>query len=174
MRLAGISLFVIAGSFGVARAQAPADTVLCQDGTTMVTGPGVCSNHGGAVAEGSSVTRTKAGQPLFEATERKRAGAGTEPLAFCNDGMVTNAGQGACRHNGGIERVAATGVPATRTVTSSINPKAELATPAATPAPAGTGVTARCKDGSLSYEGYVTSACADHGGVSEWMTPAPR
>jgi hypothetical protein len=170
-RLAAISLFVIAGTYGVARGQAPANQVLCQDGTTALASAGVCDNHGGVVAAGASVTRAKANPGYFETTERKRAGAGTEPMAFCKDGMVTNAGQGACVHNGGIERASATAVPATRMELTAFNPKAELTTPAATPAAT---PTARCRDGSLSYAGYVDDACAGNGGVSEWLAPAPK
>jgi hypothetical protein len=150
-RMAAISLFVIAGAFGVARAQ---------------TG-----------AEGTSVSRAKAGPALSEAQARKQAGAGTEPRALCNDGTVADAGEGACAHNGGIDRAAPVNTfQATRTKPSSFNPKAELQTPGATPtaapvatpAPASTGATALCRDGTLSFEGHVIDACLDHGGVAEW------
>ena len=165
-RLAAVSLFVLAGSFGVARGQAPQNQALCQDGTTIPAQTATCADHGGVVSEGTAVTRARAVPSLFEATERKRAGAGTLPLAFCKDGMVTNAGQGACVHNGGIERTSPAPVASTRTVPASYEPKAELKTPAAAP-------SARCHDGTLSYDGYSVDACTGHGGVAEWLTAHP-
>jgi hypothetical protein len=179
-RLAAISLFVIAGAFGVARGQAPSSNVLCKDGSTALAGPTACADHGGVVGEGASVTRAKAGMAITEAQERKQAGAGTEPKVLCSDGTITNAGEGACRYNGGIDRAApAEPFQATRTKPRSFYPKAELQTPAATPmaaatpaavtpAPSRPRAAARCHDGTLSYEGYVIDACLDHGGVAEW------
>ncbi len=34
--------------------------------------------------------------------------------------------------------------------------------------------TAKCRDGSFSYARHHTGACSDHGGVAEWIGPAPK
>jgi hypothetical protein len=166
-RLAAVSLFVIAGVYGVARAQST--EVRCKDGTTSLAGSGACSEHGGVFGY-DEWSGTKASPATSEALERKRAGAGTAPRVVCSDGTIATAGEGACAHNGGVERALSESTSqATRTRTSSFNPKAELKTPGRTPGTGNDTPTARCGDGSMSYAKHAADACYGHGGVSAWL-----
>jgi hypothetical protein len=131
-RFAVVSLFVLAGTFGVARAQAPSPEVRCRDGAIDLAGAGACANHGGLAR--TDVPPPKSGPATSEAEARKRAGAGTEPMALCNDGTRARVGEGACAYSGGVDRILSDNQwQATRTRPSSFYPKSELNTPAPTP-----------------------------------------
>lgn len=187
-RVVVISFFVLAGAYGVARAEdpgAPAE-VRCRDGSTSPAGRGACSHHGGVVREDA---QAQAGPAVGDAAEHKRAGGGTQPLVHCKDGTTSSPGRGACAHHGGVSRAASEEVSNTRAPepsngrsskeqletpssgkseraesrsASGYRSKEELKTPAAAP-------TARCQDGTLSYAKHHGGACSNHGGVAEWL-----
>jgi hypothetical protein len=121
-----------------------AQGVTCKDGTvSSQSGRGVCSHHGGVVAQASTVS--------------------------CKDGSVSNAGRGACSHHGGVSSVTRTRtrrserVRASATESSSDNSAAS--------ASADNGEAVNCRDGSTSTAGR--GACSHHGGVEVAGAPAP-
>ena len=196
-----ISLFLVAGAYGVARAEDPgAAEVRCKDGTTSLAGKGACSHHGGVLREDAPA---KAGPATSDAAEHKRAGGGTAPVVRCKDGTTSSPGRGACSHHGGVSRPAPEELNNTRAAEPSNgrSPKEQLDTPStgtstraegrsepdgyrskedlktpssSRPTPTANSPTARCKDGTMSYAKHHGGACSNHGGVAEWLDGTQR
>ena len=85
-----LGMLAIAGLLSFGTGAHAAEIVTCKDGTTVKSGRGACSHHGGRIAK----------VPGSAATDP--AGA----TALCKDGRYSHAGhhQGACSHHGGVER----------------------------------------------------------------------
>jgi hypothetical protein len=173
-------------------AQGAAATI-CKDGTTSVSsGRGACSGHGGvdrkAVAHQKKVVKreTNAAKAVAKRT------AGAQVTTICADGTTSNStGRGTCSGHGGARGAEATSkatgarIPAPSTAAS---PRASLPTPRAS-ARAETranenstvvrsgvgednnpaGAIARCKDGLYSHSRNRRGACSRHGGVANWL-----
>lgn len=94
--------------------------------------------------------------------------AKTGALVTCKDGTTAKAGRGACSHHGGVASArSAANAPASKGKT----PKAPVA--AAANAGDAAGAAARCKDGTYSHSTH-NGACANHGGVKEWLDGSGR
>ena len=167
--------------------QAQAAATICKDGTTSVSsGRGACSGHGGvdrkAVSHQKKVvkTETKAAKAVTKRT------AGTQVTTICMDGTKSNStGRGTCSGHGGARGAEATSkttgapVPAPSTAavprasaTARTRANANSAVVAGSGAaednnPAG--AIARCKDGLYSHAVHRRGACGHHGGVASWM-----
>ena len=181
---------VVAGAVAILSTtslQAQAAATICKDGTTSVSsGRGACSGHGGvdrkAVSHQKKVvkTETKAAKAVTKRT------AGTQVTTICMDGTKSNStGRGTCSGHGGARGAEATSkttgapVPAPSTAavprasaTARTRANANSAVVAGSGAaednnPAG--AIARCKDGLYSHAVHRRGACGHHGGVASWM-----
>jgi len=111
---------------------------------------------------------------------KEKAAAAPGPTVTCKDGTTDEGGRGACRGHGGVDKKATAaraggGTPAAAPAAAAPTiPAAAPAAPAPRPRKAEADgdkgpPTARCKDGNLSYAKHHTGACANHGGVAEWL-----
>jgi hypothetical protein len=167
-------------------AQAAAATI-CKDGTSSLSsGRGACSGHGGvdrkAVTHQKRVVKSET--RAAKAVTRRMAGA--QITTICADGTTSNStGRGTCSGHGG-----ARGAEATSRVTG-----APIPAPATAAAPRASarareranansavvrgsgaredndpaGAIARCKDGLYSHSANRRGACSRHGGVASWL-----
>jgi len=122
-----------------------------------------------------------------KAARKEKAPAGAAATVICKDGTTGEGGRGACRGHGGVDKKA-TAARAGGGATPAMPPPSPAAAAPALPAspatasPAGRAEpagdkgppTARCKDGTLSYAKHHTGACANHGGVAEWLDGTPK
>ena len=173
------------------RAQAAA--TICKDGTTSVaSGRGACSGHGGidkkAVSHQKRVVKseTKAAKAVTKRT------SGTQVTTICADGTTSNStGRGTCSGHGGARGAEATSkttgapipAPATAATRRASTPTPRASARASTRASANSavvgsgaaddnnpaGAIARCKDGLYSHAAHRRGACGHHGGVASWM-----
>jgi hypothetical protein len=167
-------------------AQAAAATI-CKDGTTSVSsGRGACSGHGGvdrkAVSHQKKVvkTETKAAKAVAKRT------AGAQVTTICADGTTSNStGRGTCSGHGGARGAEATskatGAPipapataATPRASARARERASTNSAVATGTAARednnpSGAIARCKDGLYSHAANRRGACSRHGGVASWL-----
>jgi hypothetical protein len=173
------------------RAQAAA--TICKDGTTSVaSGRGACSGHGGidkkAVSHQKRVVKseTKAAKAVTKRT------SGTQVTTICADGTTSNStGRGTCSGHGGARGAEATSkttgapipAPATAATRRASVPTPRASARASTRASANSavvgsgaaddnnpaGAIARCKDGLYSHAAHRRGACGHHGGVASWM-----
>jgi hypothetical protein len=178
--------FLIAMTFlgGPALAQEPApnETVVqvkCKDGTLSMDGQGACSDHGGlAPADAPPTKRT----PVTVEEDRRVApqtpAMGKPTTVRCKDGTLTPGGQGACFDGGGVDKATSYApLPVPDSTTRAVhdgearayNPKAELTTDPPLPYSTPERVTARCKDGTLSYAKHHSATCSGHAGVEVWL-----
>jgi hypothetical protein len=181
----GITAAAIAISAVSLNAQAVA--AVCKDGTTSVaTGRGACSGHGGvdkkAVAHQKKVVKseTKAAKAVAKRT------AGTRVTTICADGTTSNStGRGTCSGHGGAKGAEVTSkttgapVPAPATASpprASARARTRASSNSAVVAGSGAaednnpaGAIARCKDGLYSHSQHRRGACGHHGGVASWM-----
>lgn len=172
---------------------AQAAATICKDGTTSVSsGRGACSGHGGvdkkAVSHQKKIVKseTKAAKAVTKRT------AGAQVTTICADGTTSNStGRGTCSGHGGARGAEATskttGAPIPAPATAAA-PRASVPTPRAS-AKAQTrassnsavaashaaddnnpvGAIAKCKDGLYSHATHHRGACGHHGGVASWM-----
>lgn len=170
---------------------------VCKDGSTSVaSGRGACSGHGG-VDKKAIKRAAKAVKAEQKATVQEAKQSGT--LVTCGDGSSSNPGRGACSHHGGVKVLStvhptpayprpastspATASPApTAPVPSSSSPRA-VGTTTTTPtssapiAPSShrgedkdpTGAIAQCNDGMYSHAANRRGACSRHKGVAKWL-----
>lgn len=167
-------------------AQAAAATI-CKDGTTSVSsGRGACSGHGGvdrkAVSRQKKVVKseTKAAKAVAKRT------AGAQVTTICADGTTSNStGRGTCSGHGGARGAEATSkatgapIPAPATAATpraSARARERASTNSAVVRGSGaredndpSGAIARCKDGLYSHAANRRGACSRHGGVASWL-----
>jgi hypothetical protein len=146
------------------------EEIRCKDGTTGVAGLGACKHHGGVDHQASiakAESQAKKAQKKTKSTDKVAA-----TTLHCKDGTTGAAGKHACAHHGGVDTSDDTAAdhkpPAPPPMSAS--PTA----PSASPTPAQRGPTARCKDGTLSYDMHTSGTCSDHGGVGEWLDGSHR
>jgi hypothetical protein len=96
------------------------------------------------------------------------AEAKTAAIVTCTDGTTSKAGRGACSHHGGV---ASAGTAASAPASKGGASKAQAA--AAANAGDAAGAAAKCKDGTYSHSTH-NGACANHGGVKEWLDNSRR
>jgi hypothetical protein len=187
------AIAVATATMSAASLHAQAAATICKDGTTSVaSGRGACSGHGGvdrtAVSHQKKVVKseTKAAKAVTKRT------SGTQVTTICVDGTTSNStGRGTCSGHGGARGAEATSkttgapIPAPRTAAS---PRVSVPTPrasarASTRASANSavvgsgaaddnnpaGAIAKCKDGLYSHAAHRRGACGHHGGVASWM-----
>jgi len=167
--------------------QAQAAATICKDGTTSVSsGRGACSGHGGvdktAVSHQKKVVKTET--KAAKASAKNTAGA--QVTTLCADGTTSNStGRGTCSGHGGAK-----GAEVTSKTTGAPIPTPRTAAPPKASARAQTransnsavvrgsgaaednnpaGAIARCKDGLYSHALHRRGACGHHGGVASWM-----
>jgi hypothetical protein len=168
-------------------AEGAATMVRCADGTTSEAGRGACSHHGGIAKEPPAAAKPTATAPTKTAPPAAPAGkAPPAAMVRCTDGTMSEGGQGACSHHGGIAKDAkpTATAPAGKAPPATAPPAAPAPPPAAAPAPpaakpsasapstapgAQGPPTARCKDGTLSYSKHHSGTCSNHGGVAAWL-----
>jgi len=174
-------------TMSAASLHAQASATICKDGTTSVsTGRGACSGHGGvnrtAVSHQKKIVKgeTKAAKAVVKRT------AGTQVTTLCADGTTSNStGRGTCSGHGGAKGAEvtsrATGAPIPAPATAappraSARARARANTNSAVVAGTGAaddnnpvGAIARCKDGLYSHAQHRRGACGHHGGVASWL-----
>jgi hypothetical protein len=117
----------------------------CKDGTTsMATGRGACSGHGG-------VQKPSKSKPALDAPTSAPATAAAPAAAAP---AATPAA------------TPAAAAPAAAK-SSTVSKSAPTATASNTDP---TGATAKCKDGTYSKSQHHSGTCSHHGGVAEWLT----
>ena len=167
--------------------QAQAAATICKDGTTSVSsGRGACSGHGGvnktAVSHQKKVVKTET--KAAKASAKNTAGA--QVTTLCADGTTSNStGRGTCSGHGGAKGAEVTSkttgapIPTPRTAAppkASARAQTRASTNSAVAAGSGAaddknpaGAIARCKDGLYSHAAHRRGACGHHGGVASWM-----
>lgn len=167
--------------------QAQAAANICKDGSTSISsGRGACSGHGGvdrkAVAHQKKVVRgeTKAAKAVAKRT------SGSQVTTICADGTTSNStGRGTCSGHGGAKGAEVTSkttgaqVPAAATAApprASARARTRASTNSAVARGSGAaeddnpvGAIARCKDGLYSHSQHRRGACGHHGGVASWL-----
>ena len=192
-RIFSMAIAAAVATMSAASLQAQAAATICKDGTTSVSsGRGACSGHGGvnrkAVSHQKKVVKgeTKAAKAVAKRT------AGAQVTTICTDGTTSNStGRGTCSGHGGARGAEATskvtGAPIPVPATSAA-PRASVPTPRASARAAaransksavvGSGsaedndpadAIARCKDGLYSHAKHRRGACGHHGGVANWL-----
>lgn len=180
-------------TMSAASLHAQAAATICKDGTTSVSsGRGACSGHGGvdrkAVSHQKKIVKseTKAAKGVARRT------AGAQVTTMCADGTTSNStGRGTCSGHGGARGAEATsrttGAPIRAPGTAGALPRS-IPTPRASAkararanensAVVGSGAAednnsagaiARCKDGLYSHARNRRGACSRHGGVASWL-----
>ncbi len=179
-------------TMSVAPLYAQAAATICKDGTTSVSsGRGACSGHGGvnrrAVSHQKKIVKSET-----RAAKGVAARTGAQVTTICADGTTSNStGRGTCSGHGGARGAEATsrvtGAPI-RAPGTAASPRASVPTPRAS-ARARTradensavvrsgaaednnsaGAIARCKDGLYSHARNRRGACSRHGGVASWL-----
>ena len=191
-----LMLSAVAGAvtlLSAASLNAQAAATICKDGSTSVSsGRGACSGHGGVDKKAVSRERktvkseTKAAKGVASRT------AGAQVTSLCADGTTSNStGRGTCSGHGGAKGAEATskttGAPIPAPATAAVH-RASVSTPrastqATTHASANSavvgsraaddknpdGALARCRDGLYSHAAHRTGACGHHGGVASWL-----
>jgi hypothetical protein len=167
--------------------QAQAAATICKDGTTSVSsGRGACSGHGGVDKKAVSHQKkvVKAETKVAKATAKNTAGA--QVTTLCADGTTSNStGRGTCSGHGGAKGAEVTSkttgapIPTPRTASrprASTRAQTRANTNSAVVAGSGgvednnpSGAIARCKDGLYSHALHRRGACGHHGGVASWM-----
>jgi hypothetical protein len=191
LMLSAVVGFVTLLSAASLNAQAAA--TICKDGSTSVSsGRGACSGHGGvdkkAVSHQKKIvkTETKAAKSVASHT------AGAQVTTICADGTTSNStGRGTCSGHGGAKGAEATSkatgapipAPATAAAPRASVPTPRASTKAATRASSNSavarsgsaednnpaGAIAKCKDGLYSHAAHKRGACGHHGGVASWL-----
>jgi len=180
-------------TMSAASLHAQAAATICKDGTTSVSsGRGACSGHGGvdrkAISHQKKIVKseTKAAKGVAKRT------AGAQVTTICADGTTSNStGRGTCSGHGGARGAEATskttGAPIRAPATAAA-PRASVPTPRASAraqtranansAVVGSGAAddnnpagaiARCRDGLYSHARNRRGACGHHGGVASWL-----
>ena len=189
-----MTLVLTVTTLSTASLNAQAAATICKDGTTSISsGRGACSGHGGvdrkAVSRQRKVVKseTKAAKAVARRTE------GAQVTTLCADGTTSNStGRGVCSGHGGARGAEATSkttgarIPSPSTMAA---PRASLPVPRASARArtrassnsavvAGSGAAddnnpsgaiARCKDGLYSHATNRRGACGHHGGVASWL-----
>ena len=166
---------------------AQAAAAICRDGTTSVsTGRGACSGHGGVDRKAVSHQKKVVKRETKAAKAVTRTTAGTQVTTICMDGTTSNStGRGTCAGHGGARAAEATSAttgavvraPSTAAVPrASVRARARANTNSAVVAGSGgaddnnpVGAIARCRDGLYSHAANRRGACGHHGGVASWL-----
>jgi hypothetical protein len=179
-------------AMSAASLNAQAAATICKDGSTSVSsGRGACSGHGGvdkkAVSHQKRVVKSEA-KAAKAVTKRT---SGTQVTTICADGTTSNStGRGTCSGHGGARGAEAT----SKTTGAPVPAPGTAASPRAVPTPRAStrattrastnsavvgsgaaddnnpaGAIARCKDGLYSHAAHRRGACGHHGGVASWM-----
>ena len=181
------AIAAVVASVSATSLQAQAAATICKDGTTSVSsGRGACSGHGGinktAVSHQKKVV--KAETKAAKASAKNTAGA--QVTTVCADGTTSSStGRGTCSGHGGAK-----GAEVTSKTTGAPIPTPRTAAPPKASARAQTransnsavvrgsgaaedknpaGAIARCKDGLYSHAQNRRGACSRHGGVASWI-----
>ena len=180
---------------GTASLNGQAAATICKDGTTSVSsGRGACSGHGGVDRKAVSAQKKVVKREAKAAKAVTRTTAGAQVTTICMDGTTSNStGRGTCSGHGGARGAEVTSkttgapIPAPSTAarpSSSIAPTPRASTRAQTRASANSavrvgsggaednnpaGAIAQCKDGLYSHAAHRRGACGHHGGVATWM-----
>jgi hypothetical protein len=181
------AIAVVVGTTSATSLHAQAAATICKDGTTSVSsGRGACSGHGGvnktAVSHQKKVV--KAETKVAKATAKNTPGA--RVTTVCADGTTSNStGRGTCSGHGGAKGAEVTSkttgapIPTPRTAAptrASARAQTRASTNSAVVAGSGAaddnnpaGAIARCKDGLYSHALHRRGACGHHGGVASWI-----
>jgi hypothetical protein len=157
------------------------DSVRCKDGTSSPHGgKGACTGHGGidrVPANENQVAPVSAGTDRPTSPPKSADLGGIVDAVKCKDGTsAPHGGKGACSHQGGVDKEAAneaSGNVAREELPPTSRPPV-AADKTTMPGPPSTGAppakaTAKCKDGTLSYNMQHSGACSRHGGVESWI-----
>jgi hypothetical protein len=180
-------------TMSAASLHAQAAATICKDGSTSVSsGRGACSGHGGVDQKAVSHQKRVAKSETKAAKAVTKRTSGTQVTTICADGTTSNStGRGTCSGHGGARGAEATskatGAPI-RAPATAASPRASVPTPrastrATTRASANSavvgsgaaddnnpaGAIARCKDGLYSHAAHRRGACGHHGGVASWI-----
>lgn len=143
-------------------AQATA-AVTCKDGTTsMATGRGACSGHGGVDKAAKSAAKS-ASKAAKQSTKVAKAESKDEVKAETKAKQETKQEtKAAAKETKAAEKATSKSVSSDMRQTN----KVANATAANTDP---TNATAKCKDGTYSHAATHRGACSRHGGVAEWL-----
>jgi hypothetical protein len=185
--LAAIAATLISAMAAAVSLQAQAAASICKDGTTSVsTGRGACSGHGGVDRKAVSHQKKVVKRETKAAKAVTRTTAGTQVTTICMDGTTTSSsGRGTCSGHGGARGAEATSattgaaIPAPRTAAAPrASSRARVRANANSAVVRGSGAAddnnpvgaiAQCKDGLYSHAVNRRGACGHHGGVATWM-----
>ncbi len=178
-------LSVVALSLAIcpALSSAQATATICKDGSTSIaSGRGACSGHGGVNKKATSKEKSVVKQQVKAAKVAASATPGATVAVTCTDGSTSTAtGRGACSGHGGV-RAATTNFKKTGAIIpapgTAVPPASERKTGKASAASVGSGAKednnpagaiAKCKDGLYSHAKHHQGACSRHGGVASWL-----
>jgi hypothetical protein len=174
-------------TMSAASIQAQAAATICKDGTTSVSsGRGACSGHGGVDRKAISHQKKVVKRETKAAKAVARTTPGAQVTTICADGTTSNStGRGTCSGHGGARGAEATSrttgaaIPAPSTAVpprASSSARARANSNSTVVAGSGAaddnnpvGAIARCKDGLYSHAVHRRGACGHHGGVATWM-----
>jgi hypothetical protein len=179
-----IAVAVATASAASSQAQQAAATI-CKDGTTSISsGRGACSGHGGVDRKAVSHQKKVVNRQTKAAKAVARTTAGAQVTTICADGTTSNStGRGTCSGHGGARGAEATSkttgapIPAPSTAAAPrASTSARARTSRSTASGSGAsednnpaGAIARCKDGLYSHSHNRRGACSRHGGVATWL-----
>lgn len=181
------AIAAVVASVSAASLQAQAAATKCKDGTTSVSsGRGACSGHGGVDKTASSHQKKVVKSETKAAKASAKNTAGAQVTTLCADGTTSNStGRGTCSGHGGAKGAEVTSkttgapIPTPRTAVppkASARAQTRASTNSAVVAGSGAaednnpaGAIARCKDGLYSHAQHRRGACGHHGGVASWM-----
>ncbi|HEV8449545.1 MAG TPA: DUF3761 domain-containing protein [Gemmatimonadaceae bacterium] len=177
--LAGAFLSLTLATAASLAAQGAAATI-CKDGTTSVaSGRGACSGHGGVDAKATDVA--KKGAAKVDKAESKAASATakaektTEKAAKSTDKAADKAAEKTAAQTSKADAAAAkTASKAESKVEKSESKAADKAAKTTKTASSldnkdPTNATAQCKDGTYSHATHHQGACSNHGGVAKFL-----
>jgi hypothetical protein len=128
-------------------------SVTCKDGTTSIkTGKGACSHHGGVQKSGATSASSSSDTASSSTSTSKKSSHKSKSADTSSTGSST----------------ATTPAPAPST-TAAAPPKASTSSKTSTSTAASGQATAKCKDGTMSYAKHHQGACSHHGGVAQFL-----
>jgi hypothetical protein len=181
------AIAAVLASVSATSLQAQAAATICKDGTTSVSsGRGACSGHGGVDKTAVSRQKKVVKSETRAAKTSAKNTAGAQVTTLCADGTTSNStGRGTCAGHGGAKGAEVTSkttgapIPTPRTAAppkASVRAQTRANSNSAVVRGSGAaednnpaGAIARCKDGLYSHALHRRGACGHHGGVASWM-----